>query len=375
MVKVLHICSYYCGSKVHRNLFSSLDLLGVEQTIYTFYHNTYKGEGNHFEGKHTSLIYSPILKPYHRLMYHLKVHHVYKDLKLKVRHMNYNLIHAASLFSDGALAYKLWKEYGIPYVVTVRNTDINEFLGFAPHTWAIGIRVLKHSRKIIFISKAPMEKFCRHIAIRSILKEIQSKFLLQPNGIDDYWIDNVQKGVVNFNHQIIYVGKFDMNKNVIRLIESVLALRVHYPNLQLHLVGGGGNKEKKIMKLVTQYPESLFYHGKIFDKKKLRELYRSCSIFAMPSIHETFGLVYVEALSQNLAVLYTKEQGIDGLFDPSIGESVKALSVESIRSGLQKLIQNRRDYKGYEVIDFEQFRWRNIANKYLLMYYNIISTK
>ena len=55
---------------------------------------------------------------------------------------------------------------------------------------------------------------------------------------------------------------------------------------------------------------------------------RSCSVFAMPSIFETFGLVYLEALSQNLPVVYTKGQGIDGMFDNTVGIGVDPLSVD-----------------------------------------------
>ena len=35
----------------------------------------------------------------------------------------------------------------------------------------------------------------------------------------------------------------------------------------------------------------------------------------MPSFPETFGLVYVEAMSQGLPIIYTKGQGIDGYFE------------------------------------------------------------
>jgi len=35
----------------------------------------------------------------------------------------------------------------------------------------------------------------------------------------------------------------------------------------------------------------------------------------MPSITETFGLVYAEALSQGLPVLYTRGQGFDRQFE------------------------------------------------------------
>ncbi len=41
----------------------------------------------------------------------------------------------------------------------------------------------------------------------------------------------------------------------------------------------------------------------------------------MPSRAETFGLVYVEALLNGLPILYTKNEGIDEMYD-NVGEAV-----------------------------------------------------
>ena len=37
----------------------------------------------------------------------------------------YSLTHATTLLTDGGLAYRFYKQYGIPYIVAVRNTDVN----------------------------------------------------------------------------------------------------------------------------------------------------------------------------------------------------------------------------------------------------------
>ena len=94
---------------------------------------------------------------------------------------------------------------------------------------------------------------------------------------------------------------------------------------------------------------------------------RGCSVFAMPSIHETFGLVYIEALSQNLPVLYTKGQGIDGIFDDTVGVGVNALSVEDIAQALKLMLERREQY-GNSHVDFTMFDWRNIAKNYIDSY-------
>lgn len=46
------------------------------------------------------------------------------------------------------------------------------------------------------------------------------------------------------------------------------------------------------------------------DKTKIIDVYRDSDIFVMPSKFETFGLVYVEALTQGLHLIYTKGQGL-----------------------------------------------------------------
>lgn len=373
-MKVLHICNDYCGSKVHTNLYQRLGECGVNQTVYTYYRDEGLTGKNLFEQENTHFIYRPILKLYHRLLYHLKLRDVRNDLVQQVNANEYDLAHATTLFSDGPLALYLYKKYSLPYVVTVRNTDINEFLGFAPHTWCNGLAVLRHAKKIVFISKSLMAKFCKHIAIKPILNSIKEKFIVQPNGIDAYWLDNVCRGERNLSHNIIYVGRFDMNKNVLRLIKAVSLLRKNIPDIHLHLVGGDGCKHEKVLKMVEKNSSYLTYHGKVYDKNKLQSLYQKCAVFAMPSIFETFGLVYIEALSQGLPVVYTKNQGIDGMFDSSVGIGVHPKSVKNIKQALKTLLEHPLEY-GSQSIDFTMFDWKKIADVYKRVYEDVVPEK
>lgn len=370
-MNVLHLCNDFCGSKVHENLYKSLDTLDVQQTVFTYFRDINLNGRNAFESTKTEFVYSNVLHLYHRALYHLKIRDVYRELQKRVDLSSFDCVHAVTLFSDGALAYRVKQDYGKPYMVSVRNTDVNTFLGYAPHTWHLGRKVLLNASKIVFISVALKKKFCGHVAIKGILPQIEDKFVVQPNGIDDYWIDHVQRREREGRH-ILYVGKFDSNKNIVRLIKAISALQQSYPDLQLDLVGGKGNQEKKVKGFIRKYPQWIHYHGEVYDKDVLRKIYDSNDIFAMPSIFETFGLVYIEALTQNLRLLYTKGQGIDGLFGKSIGESVNPLSVKDIRCGLAKLLSCRYEYTGNQNIDFELFRWSAIANVYKDMYLHLM---
>lgn len=370
MMKILHITNDYCGSKVHARLVSELDRLGMEQDVYTHFEDAARVGQNPIESDRVHIVYDPVLKKIHHYLFHLRVHEVYASMMRQVDPSRYDLVHASTLFSDGALAYRLHKKYGKPFVLAVRKTDVYRFLRLGPHTWPMGRKILLAASRIVFISPSLQKAFEQHPMVRELLPEIKTKFMLQPNGIDEYWLDVQPARKVGQcdKGKIIYVGKFDANKNVLRLIDAVAGLRDAVPGVHLDLVGGTGSLHEQVLAKVAQYPEMLQYHGQIFDRSALREIYARNSVFAMPSINETFGLVYIEAMTQGLSVLFTKGQGIDGLFDASVGAAVDAQSVDSIKEGLLGLIVSGM---GCPPIDFEQFRWSVIASRYLQVFNEI----
>jgi glycosyltransferase involved in cell wall biosynthesis len=74
---------------------------------------------------------------------------------------------------------------------------------------------------------------------------------------------------------------------------------------------------------------------------ELIEIYSSQDISVMPSFYESFGLVYAEAMSQGLPVIYTKGQGFDGQFPEGyIGYHVDADSSQNISNGILSVVEN-----------------------------------
>ena len=125
--------------------------------------------------------------------------------------------------------------------------------------------------------------------------------------------------------------------------------------------------------MIANYPEVFRYVEPITEPSKMYEVFAKARLFAMPSLHETFGLVYIEALTQNLPVLYTKGQGVDGLLPPSAGIAVNPYSIDEIVNGLVALLANKQ--AGNQDMDFEHFRWSKIAEKYKELYVNICTTE
>ena len=101
---------------------------------------------------------------------------------------------------------------------------------------------------------------------------------------------------------------------------------------------------------------------------------RKANAFVMVSKPETFGLVYVEALSQHLPIVYAQGQGFDGFYpDGFVGYPAQAGNVESIAEKIECLIKNYQTIiKNVESLKLEEdFEWNNIAKKYISIYYTI----
>lgn len=202
---------------------------------------------------------------------------------------------------------------------------------------------------------------------------IKDKMVFMPNGVDDYYLNHINHQP-NQGHKVLYVGDFSDNKNVVRLSEAINQLRKEdgYQDVTLTLVGGGNNNKDTVINLIKAQPNVFNYLGKIEDKERMCQIMKEHTVFAMPSIFETFGLVYIEALSQNLPIIYTKGQGVDGLFDESVGVAVDPLSIVEIKNAIQTILDSKGSYTNYK-IDFEQFRWNNIAKEYVKYYNNILN--
>ncbi|MEO0528394.1 MAG: glycosyltransferase family 4 protein [Bacteroidota bacterium] len=325
-----------------------------------------------FNDEKFRIIYSRPLKNHHRLFFRSKVTYLVKDLKAKVDVKTMDLLFATTLFSDGAIALRLKKLYGLPYVIAVRSTDIDLYMRYRKDLHGLASKILNGASAIVFISESLKKKFFSSNIFTKMSNEIEAKSYTVPNGIDAFWINKIQAKKVSSKNKILFVGYFLKRKNIVPLIKAVLLLNSKEETYQLDIVGKAGSPEEeaKIRKYSMQY-DYINLLGPITDKEELKSIYARNDFFVMPSVRETFGLVYLEALSQGLPVIYAKGEAIDGIFDFKVGEMVDPNSVESIADGIGKVSKNHGQYE-LSRIDLAHFSWKSIANKYGNIFRSVI---
>ena len=370
---VLHICNDLYYSKVHTNLYRVLDEADVKQIVFSPVHKQ-TPENNTFESKNTTFIYAHILKRIHKLFFFHKVERTVREIEKKVDFGQISCIHATTLFSDGMVAMELHRKYGIPYIVAVRNCDVNAFLRYMPHLWWVHRAVLESAGKVVFIAPALQQRLLKHPTLMGIRDAVAQKSTVVPNGINEFWIKNLQTENNTANpHHLLYAGIFNRNKNLPRLIQAILNLRAQFPDIHLDVAGGGGDDEHHVRTLMEKHSDCICYHGKITDLEEMKKLYRANHILTMPSKSETFGLVYVEAMSQGLSVLWSRGEAIDGMFPEHIGESVNPLNIKDIEIALEKMLRHPENYQTLPTETFSTFSWHHVAQQYIALYSTLLT--
>jgi len=377
-MKVLHLCSAYVSSNLYSELIESLDKLDVNQTIYIPIKKKQDCNKKILKNlNNTNFIYSKIFNDIDRLFYNHKINKILDDIKKKIDLNNIHIIHAHTLFSMGGIALKLKKEKNIDYIVAVRNSDVNVFFKYMVHIRKIGINIMKEAKKIIFISPA-YKKFVIDQYIPYELRDyIDQKSIIISNGINTFWFQNKHvKSEYKDEKKItlIYVGEFTKNKNIDISIKVARKLKDLEYNVNFVIVGSGRDYkcEYKVKKLAKKNDNIIEIYNNIKNKEKLLNIYRKSDIFIMPSFHETFGLVYAEAMSQGLPIIYTKGQGIDGYFkDGKVGYSVNPKDISDIVKKVEMIIRNynRISKNCYNLVD--NFSWDKIAKIYHNIYTSI----
>lgn len=287
----------------------------------------------------------------------------------------FDLIHAHTVFTDGNCAYELSLKYAIPYIVAVRNTDLNDFFKYRINLRNRGLKILRNASAIVFLSESyKKELFNKYVPDR-YKNQLKEKSIVIPNGIDQFWLDNkyLNRGSLNRkDFSIVYAGVINNNKNLLCTARAINTLNEHGFDIRYNVVGSV--LDKSYYKKLMSFP-FVSYTRKL-SKEELLSIYRNNDIFVMPSKKESFGLVYAEAMTQGLPIIYSKGQGFDGQFDDGVvGYAVDSKNYLDLTNRLKLIIENYQTISSNCVKLSDKFSWDDICLRYLNLYLKILGER
>lgn len=337
-MKILFLCTFY-----HRALFfrQQMDALNARGHEVRAFNSARYGEGvaPKFQPiMDDMVVHTECWNKYDRLFFFPRQWKIEKKLESLCDLKHYDLIHAHLMLSSGYTARKMKKKYGVPYVVSVRTTDLYGFIRI-PYFRRMAVKILKDANAVLFLSQPHKEELYNKYLSADEQKMVEEKSAIIGNALENFWMENVwekRTNDVDKNQlKILSVAKIRAIKNLPVAAKAVGELRKRGINATLTVVGEVQEQAEYEKIKQFEYVEVLPF----MTKEELIDVYRTHDIFLLPSVDETFGRVYPEAMTQGMPVIYTKGQGFDKTFpEGTVGYAVAPDNPEEIADRVEDIM-------------------------------------
>lgn len=226
---------------------------------------------------------------------------------------------------------------GLPTVTTMHGVD--RWIANPPKLRKI---VLGKSNKIIAITKRVQSQLIE----RGV---DEKKISVIYNGVDFDNIANtrftskdflIKYGINPDKRIILSVHNFSKVKNTMRIVQSFVNIKGIYDDYQLVFIGDGPEKRYYVDYVKRKKIKDVHFLGKLF-KTDLYLFYKVANVFLMPSLKESWGIVFLEAMAAKCAVILSKNCGVTEIVkDNKDGIIVDPNSQPEIDDALKTLIDD-----------------------------------
>lgn len=204
--------------------------------------------------------------------------------------------------------------------------------------------------------------------VRQRYPELTDKLLVFPNALDPGFPIGVDAHASIVPHRILAVSRLashDAGKGIDHLIEALPAVLAQIPDATLHIIGEGADRPRlQALANASDAKDRIQFLG-YADEATLKAELAACTLFALPSCKEGFGLVYLEAMAAGKPCLAAQAGGAPEVVTPTCGVLVPYGGGEPLAAGLVSGLQ--REWPVDDLLDrarafsFERFAQRCTA--------------
>jgi len=165
---------------------------------------------------------------------------------------------------------------------------------------------------------------------------------------------------------ILFVGRLEAKKNLVRLVEAFARFSKEYPGWKLFLAGKPGEGFDLIQQKIQELGvvNDVIFPGYVTEEEKMF-LYDKCRLVAFPSLYEGFGLPVLEAFAHHRPILTSKVSSM-----PEVAGNAAYLvnpeKVEEISVGLKRLASDGmlvNQLVGRQDAQLKKFDWEKAAQQ------------
>lgn len=285
----------------------------------------------------------------------------YKYSKQLLKNKEYDLCHAFFGIPCGYIALKLKKRYNLPYIVSLRGSDVPFYN--KRFYWL---------DKIIFksLSKNIWKNAQHTITNSECLKELaqksslNQKFSVIYNGVNIREFRPINNKKIKLPLKLISTGRLIQRKGYEYLIDALINLS----DVELTLIGDGNLKEQLEVKAKDNNLKIKFLGKKTHNE--ISKLLPKADVFVLPSLNEGMSNSILEAMACGLPIITTDTGGSKELIKGNGFIVVKADS-ESLTKAITKFITHSNLIKSMGNTSrklAENMSWEKVAREYLGVY-------
>ncbi len=244
---------------------------------------------------------------------------VQRCLDFNTTEITADLVHCHTWYSHfGGILAKL--NYGIPLVITVHSLE--------------PLRPWKREQLgngydfTLWLEKTALEMADAVIAVSNGTKaDLERLFQIEPsrlhviyNGIDldeyrptDRTDALVRHGIDPAQPYLLFVGRITRQKGIIHLVRAIQFMD---PDFQIVLCAGApdtpeiGAEMKAAVSEAQAKRKGIIWINEMVDKETVHQFYARAAVFCCPSIYEPFGIINLEAMACETAVVASAVGGI-----------------------------------------------------------------
>lgn len=244
-----------------------------------------------------------------------------------------NLVYAHHAVPGGLVARRLHDVTGLPYVWTEHSVPGVELCRTSRSRRGVYRQVIEHAAATVSVSSV-MVPGLRALAPSGRIEVIHNGAALPEATPGEPEVSLPDDATV-----VLSAGHFIKRKGMPLLAEAFLSIADAHPDAVLVMAGRGPEVER-VRSIIEGHPLGGRVHlvGEL-DHPQLMCLMHRADVFALPSWHEAFGVVYAEAMLRGTPVVCCSDSGFaEVMTDRRHGRIVAPRDVQATAAALTELL-------------------------------------
>jgi glycosyltransferase involved in cell wall biosynthesis len=200
-----------------------------------------------------------------------------------------------------------------------------------------------------------------------------------PNGVNDLFFTKVKKN--NFkkdngikNKLVLFFGRLNVTKGVDNLMKVANEVVKERKDIDFVFLGPDEGMKNTLIKM-NEDEKRIKILEPMQEREKIREMYQSADVYALPSFREGLPLTLFEAFANELPVVASPVNGIPYEMNESNGFLVEYGDLINLKKKILKILDDKKlalKFSKNNKKKAEKYRWEDIAKKTEKLYQNLI---